>query len=239
MIAALIASIALQQTNTLTSAETLAGWKLLFDGRTTAGWRNFKSSGIKSGWKVIDGELVCADPNNAGDIVTTETFDWFDLVIDFKLGPGGNSGVMFRVAPDGEATWHSGPEIQLYDHAQEPGVETTGFLYQLYAPKVDAAKPAGEWNTMRVLVSKEKCATWVNGVLYYEYVFGSEDFWARVAKSKFARYPGFAKTAKGSIALQGDHGHVSFRNIKVRPLRAAVRAQARDFRGLPGLTVGY
>ena len=47
---------------------------------------------------------------------------------------------------------------------------------------------------------------------------GSEDFANRVAKSKFNGMPRFAKTGKGYIALQGDHGQISFRNIKIRPI---------------------
>jgi hypothetical protein len=207
--------------NTLTPAESKAGWKLLFDGKSTAGWHNFKAEGVSSGWVVKDGVLTCADPGKAGDIVTKEKFDWFELSIEVNLGKGQNSGIMFRVADDGEATWHSGPEIQLYDHPIEAGVEVTGFLYQLYGSTVDASKPAGEWNVLHIVVAPDKCFTEVNGVKYYEYVFGSKDFWDRVAKSKFNKYPGFAKLDKGSIGIQGDHGAVSFRNIKIRPIKKA------------------
>lgn len=209
----------MQADNTLTDAEVKAGWKLLFDGKSTAGWHNFKQKGISSGWKVVNGELSIVDSNNAGDIVTDDKYDWFELLIDVKLGKGQNSGIMFRVADDGEATWHSGPEVQLYDHPFEKGVETTGFLYQLYGASTDAAKPAGQWNTIRILLSPDKCQTDVNGVKYYEYVLNSDDFKARVAKSKFSKFPNFAKLPKGRIAIQGDHGEVSFKNIKIRPIK--------------------
>ena len=55
---------------------------------------------------------------------------------------------------------------------------------------------------------------------YFEYVLGSVDFNGRVAESKFRRMPLFAKSNIGCIALQGDHGQVSFRNIKIRPVQA-------------------
>ena len=58
----------------------------------------------------------------------------------------------------------------------------------------------------------------VNGVKYYDFVYNSDDFKARVAKSKFKSMPGFAKSDSGFIAVQGDHGSVSFRNIKLRPI---------------------
>jgi hypothetical protein len=220
MIAALTAVLVIQSANTLTPSEVKSGWRLLFDGKTTTGWHNFKSDSIRAGWQVKDGTLTTADPSNAGDIVTTDKFDWFELTLDFNLGKGQNSGIMFHVADDGLATWHSGPEIQIYDHKAEPGVQVSGYLYELYAPTVDASKPAGEWNHMRILISPKKCETELNGVKYYEYVLNSPDFKARVAKSKFAAFPGFAKLDKGTIAIQGDHGQVSFRNIKIRPIKA-------------------
>jgi hypothetical protein len=84
---------------------------------------------------------------------------------------------------------------------------------------LDATKPAGEWNKVRLVISPEKCEHWINGVKYFDYVLGSEDFNARVKKSKFATMPLFAKSPKGAIALQGDHGQISFRNIKIREIQ--------------------
>ncbi len=61
----------------------------------------------------------------------------------------------------------------------------------------------------------------MNGVKYYDFVFQSEDWNNRVAKSKFNKMAGFAKAPTGFIALQGDHpGSVSFRDIKLRPIPA-------------------
>jgi hypothetical protein len=60
----------------------------------------------------------------------------------------------------------------------------------------------------------------INGVKYFEYVLGSDDFKERVANRKFGKMPLFARFDSGSISLQGDHGQVSFRNVKVRPIKA-------------------
>lgn len=191
----------------------------MFDGKSTKGWHNFKSNTISPGWQVKDGTLTIVNAGQAGDIVSEKKYTWFELQIDAKIEKGQNSGIMFHVADTGEATWHSGPEIQLYDHPAEKGVEITGYLYQLYASEVDASKPAGQWNHLRILVSPEKCETEVNGVKYYEYQLGSKDFWDRVSKSKFAEHSEFAKLKTGRIAIQGDHGNVSFRNIKIREIK--------------------
>lgn len=214
--------------NVVTPAEKAAGWISLFDGTSTAGWHNFKSDKIRPGWQVKDGTLACEDPHNAGDLVTEGQFDWFELELEYNISPGGNSGIMYRVGDDGGAAWATGPEFQLEDNALAGDPQRCGWLYALYQPPIDpktgkpldATKPAGQWNHVRLVISPDKCYHEINGVRYFEYVLGSDDFKARVAKSKFASMPLFAKVPKGRISLQGDHGKVSFRNIKIRPLPA-------------------
>ena len=172
--------------------------------------------------------ISCVDPHNAGDIVTSDKYDWFELQLDYNISAGGNSGIMFRVTDDGNAAWATGPEIQLEDNVKAADTQRCGWLYALYQPPIDdktgkpldATKPVGEWNHVRVVISPEKCTHEINGVKYVEYVIGSEDFKARVAKSKFGTMPKFAKADAGYLALQGDHGQVSFRNIKIRALEA-------------------
>src|SRR5262245_57951074 len=203
--------------NTLTDAEKAAGWKLLFDGKSTAGWRNYKKTDIAAGWKAESGALV-RGTERAGDIVTTDQYAAFELSLEYNIAPGGNSGLMFHVTEDVDGPpWHTGPEIQIQDigsGGRDP--QKPGWLYQLYKSDVDAAKPAGQWNELRILITPQKCATWMNGQLYHEYVKGSPDWDERVAKSKFAKLPKFGKPTSGHICLQ-DHGNpVSFRNIKIR-----------------------
>ena len=204
--------------NTLTDEEKSAGWKLLFDGKPTAGWRNYKKTDVGPGWKVENGALVRSG-QGAGDIITTDKFGAFEFMVDYNISKEGNSGLMFHVTEEGGAPWHSGPEIQIQDNKDGHDPQLSGWLYQLYKPEIDATKPAGEWNQLRILITPEKCATWMNGKLYYEYVKGSKDWDEKVAKSKFAKMAGFGKATSGHICLQ-DHGNlVSFRNIKVRPIK--------------------
>ena len=203
--------------NTLSPEEAKDGWKLLFDGKTTAGWRNFKQDAVSPGWKVEDGALVRAG-KGAGDIMTAEQFGAFDLVLEYRIAPGGNSGLMFHVTEEGGTPWQTGPEVQILDNVAGRDPNKAGWLYQLYVPAIDATKPAGEWNEIRLLVTPEKGETWMNGKKYYDFVKGSDDWNARVAKSKFVAMPLFGKATKGHICLQ-DHGDtVAFRNIRIRPL---------------------
>jgi hypothetical protein len=216
------------QINALTESEKAAGWKLLFNGKDFTGWHNFKREGVRPGWEVKDGALVCVDPHNAGDIVTADQYEWFELQLDYNISKAGNSGIMFHVTDQGGAAWATGPEFQLEDNVEAADRIRCGWLYALYQPPddpktgkpLDATKPVGEWNHVRLLVTPEKCVHEINGVKYFEYVLGSEDFNSRVAKSKFARMPSFAKSNTGYLCLQGDHGQVMFRNIKVLPIPA-------------------
>jgi len=214
--------------NTLTAAETADGWRLLFNGTNFDGWHNFKDDSVHPGWQVNDGTLVCADPHQAGDIVSVDQFDWFELQLDYNISVAGNSGIMYHVTDKGGAIWATGPEFQLEDNVAAHDPIRCGWLYALYQPPIDpatgktldATKPVGQWNHVRLLITPQKCVHEINGVKYFEYVLNSEDFKDRVAKSKFGSMPNFAKSDIGWIGLQGDHGSVSFRNIKIRPISA-------------------
>jgi hypothetical protein len=214
--------------NILSDDETKAGWKLLFDGKSTDGWHNFKRKDVRPGWQVKEGVLACVDPKNAGDLCTNDQFDWFEFQLDFNISHAGNSGIIYHITDKGNAVWATGPEFQLEDNTAAADPVRCGWLYALYQPPIDpktgkildATKPVGEWNHIRLLITPEKCEHEINGVKYFEYVLHSDDFKARVAKSKFASMPDFCKVDLGYLALQGDHGAVSFRNIKIRPIEA-------------------
>lgn len=216
--------------NVVTEAEKQAGFRPLFDGKTTSGWRGYKKDKFPAGWKVVDGALVKAE-KGAGDIITEEQFDAFELLIDYRIAPEGNSGIMFGVRETGEYPWNTGPEIQVQDNEKGHDPQKSGWLYQLYEPAkdartgqpIDATKPAGQWNTLRILIAPagQTSTVWMNGVKYYDFVRGSDEWKQRISKSKFAQMPGFGMAPKGHIALQ-DHGdEVAFRNIKIRPIAGA------------------
>jgi len=100
-------SFAASPPNTLTDSQLQAGWKLLFDGKTTTGWRGYKMDKMPPGWAVIDGVLVRVKGGEGGkgagggdDIVTTEEFENFDLQLEWKTVPNGNSGVLYHVSEE-------------------------------------------------------------------------------------------------------------------------------------------
>lgn len=206
-----------EKLNALTDAEVKAGWKLLFDGKTTDGWHNYRKDTISDGWKVVDGALTMSR-KGSGDIVTKDEYGAFELSIDFKISPAGNSGVIYHVKNTGKTPWQTGPEIQIQDNAAGHDPQKSGWLYQLYSSDVDTTKPAGQWNTLRVVITPSKCEHYMNGVKYCEYVKGSEDWKQKVAASKFSAFKGFGEATEGHLCLQDHNDEVAYRNIKIRPL---------------------
>jgi hypothetical protein len=205
----------------LTAAERAEGWRMLFDGRSTAGWRGYKQQSMPDGWQVIDGELTRV--SGGGDIITTEQFSDFELALEWKVGPAGNSGVFYRVTEEGEESYHTGIEMQVLDdagHADgQSRLTSAGSLYGLYPAPAGVVKPAGQWNSARVVVRGNHVEHWLNGQQVVEAELWSPDWNTRLAASKFTEWPGYARATRGHIGLQ-DHGdRVSFRNIKVRVLQ--------------------
>jgi hypothetical protein len=206
--------------NTLTQAERAAGWRLLFDGRTTDGWRGYHMDSVPSGWMVVDGALTRV--GEGGDIITKDQFGNFELSLEWMIGPGGNSGIMYRVTEEYDYSYKSGPEMQVLDDAGHPDGQSrltaAGSDYGLYPSPAGVVKPAGQWNRVRILVNGNHAEHWLNGTQVVEYELGSADWAARVKASKFAEWPNYGLAKTGYLALQ-DHGNwVAYRNIKIRML---------------------
>ncbi|MDH5589970.1 MAG: DUF1080 domain-containing protein [Gemmatimonadota bacterium] len=207
-----------QPQNVLTPEERTAGWRLLFDGVTTAGWRGYQKDHAPAGWTVEDGLLTRVA--SAGDLITEEKFSDFELVAEWKVGAGGNSGIFYRGSEDEEWLYHTAPEFQVLDDAGHPDgqspLTSAGSDYGLYAAPRGVVHAAGEWNSARILVVGNRVEHWLNGRKTAEYMLGSEDWAHRVRESKFAQWPRYGTMEIGHIGLQ-DHGdRVWYRNIKIR-----------------------
>ena len=230
--------------NTLSRPESLSGWKLLFDGKSLDGWRNYKKETVSDGWKVNDG-VLSRDGKDAGDIVTKQKYKYFELMLEYKISEGGNSGLMFHVTEDNPNPWQSGPEIQIQDNVAGHDPQKSGWLYQMYKPTpppwvqetgtLDSTRPAGQWNELYLRIDPNQCEVSMNGCQYYRFRIGDKQWKELIEKSKFAAFPGFGAAGEGHICLQ-DHGNlVSFRNIKIRELTQD-RPIAQPIDGVLGTT---
>lgn len=206
----------------ITAPANGAEWQTLFDGKDTSAWKTYgKSADAPVTWAIEEGGVL-AWRKGGGNLATKETFADFELELEWKLSAGGNSGVMFGVDEKSDKPWHSGPEFQLLDDSKhrdgKNNLTASGALYSLYPPMKSAAKPIGEWNTQRIVVQAGRVQSWLNGELVVDATIGSDDWNAKVAKSKFAPFRQFAKVSPGRILLQDHANPVWFRKIRIRRL---------------------
>jgi alpha-3'-ketoglucosidase len=207
--------------NRLTDTARAAGWRLLFDGQTTVGWRGFRQDALPDGWQVVDGALTRVA--FGGDIVTVDQFRDFELKVDWKVGPGGNSGIFYRASEESSRIFESAPEMQVLDDERhrdgQSALTSAGANYGLYGAPRGVVRPAGEWNEAKILVRGNQVEHWLNGRKVVEYELGSPEWSKLVKNSKFVEWPEYGTAEVGHIGLQ-DHGdRVSFRNIMIREIR--------------------
>jgi len=254
MMAAMLALMgAAAEPNTLTDAEKAAGWKLLWDGKTLDGWVGEKGgckAPPKKGWKIENGVLTVlptsrinkgrweklpkevAALGGGGDLVTKESFKDFELLVDFRLTPNANSGIKYFY--DQGRFGGTCEEYQILDPGHpdsnhgKNGNRRVASLYDMIPANADQlVKPAGEWNTAKIVAKGNHVEHWLNGKQVLSYERGSEEFRKIVTASKYKsnernekKRPGhWGENPEGRIKLQ-DHtdSTVSFRNIKVKRL---------------------
>lgn len=208
--------------NTLTAAEKTAGWKLLFDGKAISGWHIYQKKGTTTGWSAVNGELTRTA--QGGDLVTDDQYADFELSIDWKIAPKGNSGIFYRGLETEERIYYTAPEYQVLDNDGHPDAKNgpdrfAGANYDLIPPSKNVCHPAGQWNSTRIVVKGAHVEHWLNGEKVVEYEFWTPEWKELVANNKFKAWPSYGMAKTGHIALQ-DHGNtVAFKNIKIRVLK--------------------
>lgn len=218
-----------EKPNRLGDTEIEAGWELLFDGKSLSGWRGYMGSKIATAWSVQDGVLALKSGNAKDDyvnIISDKEFDDFELIWEWKIEAGSNTGLMFHVKEGPKMPYLTGPEYQLLDNkgfrnGKGEAEQSKGYTASHYAIEEayeDASNPIGEWNSSRIKVKGDSVEYWLNGVNTAKYIMHSDQWNRQVAAAKFGNWPLFGTTGAGHIALQ-DHGHGAwFRSIKIRNL---------------------
>ncbi|NJC28461.1 3-keto-disaccharide hydrolase [Neolewinella antarctica] len=222
--------------NQLTQDEEKNEFSLLFDGQSTDQWRGAKLTDFPAGgWSVSDKGVLSiaasggAESAAAGDIVTKKKYGNFELLVDFRLSEGANSGIKYYV--DTEMNQGAGSSIgleyQILDDAVHPdaklgnheGSRTLASVYDLIqADPNKPANPIGEWNQARIVSNEGKVQHFLNGTEVLSYDRFSPEFEQLVKESKYVDWDGFGQLKEGHILLQ-DHGDlVDYRNLKIRAL---------------------
>jgi hypothetical protein len=170
----------------------------LFNGKDVSGWL-CQDPRHPMGWFVQNGILM-NEGKNACNIYSQQKFQDFKLQVEFNVDPESNSGVYLR----------GRYEIQILDGYTRPmDVHSQGALYGFIVPAVKADKPAGEWQTYDITLIANHVTVIMNG--------------AKIIDN--AEVPGITGGAldarekePGPIMLQGDHGKVQFRKVRLTPL---------------------
>jgi hypothetical protein len=176
------------------------------------------------GWIVQDGQLICNRPHHGNDLLTEQKFTDFALHIEFQAT--GNSGVYLqgRYEIQVDNSFGAKPRTVVKDGQT---VETLdphqcGAIYGRIAPSKNMARPPKEWQTFDVVFhgargakGKVKSKARVTLVWNGEKVIDDAPIDGPTGGALDGRV-----TEPGPLLLQGDHGRVAFRNIRIRPLAA-------------------
>jgi hypothetical protein len=228
--------------NVLTAQEKAEGWILLFDGETLNGWRSYNQPSIAYDfWSVVDGTLFASGGggDEFGYLVTDREFENFILVWDWKISPGGNSGVLYHVweHPRFPVPYITGPEYQMIDdhgfaeHNDDYILEDwqkTAADYAMFVPNPSIytsglINPPMQWNTSKIVFDNGHVEHWINGEKVVEFEAYSEKWFELRNSGKWEMAPEYGLPTRGVVTLQ-DHGDpVWFRNIKIKELPRQTR----------------
>jgi hypothetical protein len=181
------------------------GWISLIHGETLeeSGWKvaHPPDAKHKNGWSLKDGVLANKAPSI--DLVSEPKFKDFDLHVEFNVPKGSNSGVYLRGCY----------EIQVEDSlGKKTDPHICGAVYGQKEPKENVSLAAGEWQTFDIVLADNRVTVAQNGKTVIK------EF--ELKKPTGGALPDCKHGEAGPIMLQGDHGDVQYRNIRVRPAGA-------------------
>jgi hypothetical protein len=212
--------------NNLGKQEKQQGYQLLFNGRNMDGWHTYQNKPADS-WSVKDGALYCKGSSTdksdrRADLITIDQFENFDLSVDWKISPKGNSGIMYMVTEEYPTAYLSGPEYQIIDDQNFPehleDWQKTGANYAMNTAPLAKPNPVGQWNHTRIVVNNGHVEHWLNGTKVVDYQLWTDEWKQHKESGKWKDAPGYGASKKGHIALQ-DHGSEAwFKNIKIKIL---------------------
>lgn len=218
------------------------GAYLLFGGDSLTGWRGYDKDHVPNKWsadgdtlKFTDSPSEIEDPES-GDLIFAHEFKNFELNFDWRISKGGNSGVFIlgKEVKD-EPLYISAPEYQILDNKRHPdadkgenGNRKSASLYDMIPADPQNSKPAGEWNTGKIVVDEGDVTYYQNGESVVEYKLWTDKWTDLLQDSKFSEedWPlAFellnnigGDNKSGVIGLQ-DHGDdVSYKNITLKEL---------------------
>jgi hypothetical protein len=186
----------------LAAAEIKDGFRPLFNGANLAGWK-LRSPDGRPSWTVENGMLVnTVDKEHGTDLLTEEKFRDFTARYEYMIPKGANSGFYLR----------GRYELQIFDDFESrkalPG--GNGAIYSFKPVSLFASRAPGEWQQVEATIQGNRVTVILNGVVVHENVEVTRATGGELDTNL---------NDPGPILLQGDHGSVAFRNIRVKPLK--------------------
>jgi hypothetical protein len=196
----------------LSEKEKSDGFVPLFNGKDLAGWKQFGSN--KDVWSVEGGMIVCQG-SGGGWLGTARDYADFELRLEYRVTPAGNSGVYIRAPTEGWIS-RAGMEIQILDdfhpkYANIDFYQYTGSIYHVVAPTRRASKKAGEWNAMTIRAKGREVRVVLNG----KTIVDADLDRARKDPAVDKEHPGLSRTT-GRIGLQSHTDRVEFRDLRIK-----------------------
>jgi type 1 glutamine amidotransferase len=185
----------------LTRQEEKDGFKLLFDGTSMDNWKLRNDDGAKS-WSVQNGMLVNVPEGHGNDLISNDQFRDFVIRYEYMVPTNANSGLYLR----------GRYEIQILEDSakKKPQLGGNGAIYQVAAPSDFVSRPAGQWQSAQATIQGNRISVILNGVKIHEDVEVNKATGSELDQNL---------DQPGPIMLQGDHGAVAFRNIRIKPLK--------------------
>jgi hypothetical protein len=191
-----------------------ADWVKLYNGKDLSGWH--VESGKLESW-AAKGEMISCVKPGGGYLATDKEYGDFELKVDYRIPPAGNSGIGLRFPKGG---WPStdGMEIQILDdehpmYKDLTSVHWNGSIYTHVAPKTRASKPVGQWNHYEIRCQGPRVVVKLNGT---EVINANlDDYNDSLGKGKVALGK---RPRKGLVGLQSHGDPVDFKNIEIREL---------------------
>jgi hypothetical protein len=212
--------------NCLTDAEKAEGWQLLFNGKTLDGWKNYNGDDSCQGWAIEDGCMASQDihTDHGVDIITKKEYTNFELSLEWKMTPEGNSGIFYHAKEDSaNPIYMIAPEYQLLDDIgwgdKVINEQKAGANYAMNAPGQNKKlNPVGEFNVAKIVVKDSLVQHWLNGEKIVEYKLWDEDWQKRKMAGKWKDAPLYGSARSGFIGLQNHGKKVYIRNVKIKEL---------------------
>lgn len=212
--------------NTLSEFEKESGWQLLFDGKSLNGWTGYRQQETPKRWSVKNGELTYT-PNESltgGHIITANQYKDFEFSCEWKIAAGGDSGIFLRFNESKHHPYEQFPEYQLLDNSSRSNTlkptRAAGACYDIYPSDLAAYRGPDKWNTTKIIINGSKVEFFLNHKRTAHFSLLSLNYKKLVNQSKFHRWADFGKLSSGHIGFQDYYSKISFRNIKVKPLKA-------------------